>query len=47
MQLPDKPVVRLIVMNNVFKLPKARHIELVEMYDLKVRCRAQQTHAIP
>jgi hypothetical protein len=29
--------VRLIVMNNVFKLPKGKTIELVEMYDLKVR----------
>ena len=37
LKLPDKPIVRLIVMNNVFKLPKTRTIELVEMYDLKVR----------
>lgn len=35
LKLPDKPIVRLIVMNNVFKLPKHRTIELVEMYDLK------------
>jgi len=39
LKLPDKPIVRLIVMNNVFNLPRggklSSSIELVEMYDLK------------
>lgn len=35
LQLPDKPLMRLIVMNNVFKMPPGRTIELMEMYDLK------------
>lgn len=35
LKLPDKPTIRLIVMNNVFKLPMSRTLEIVEMYDLK------------
>ncbi len=33
---PPQPIVRLIVMNNVFKLPPEKTIEMVELYDLKV-----------